>query len=165
VKKLIIYSREWRNEEVLKLYRAFSVLLQKHRAYVIEKVLELSPKRALVFTYPCGWHGDVLFLAPYVTAVGPFETSGAVEFAASLPDSVALVILEGGWSAEDVFREFGPFDVGIACLGPPLPDVRRYVHKMIIVKVGGPLGKLLEAVYQPHNVEADVEIEVPVNLI
>jgi hypothetical protein len=33
---------------------------------------------------------------------------------------------------------------------------------MIIVKVGGLLGRLLEAVYQPHNVEADVEIEVPV---
>jgi hypothetical protein len=106
-----------------------------------------------------------LFLAPYVTAVGPFETSGAVELAASLPDRVALVILEGGWSAEDVFREFGPFDVGIACLGAPLPDARRYVHKMILVKVGGPLGGLLEAVYQPHYVEADVEIEVPVNLI
>jgi hypothetical protein len=41
----------------------------------------------------------------------------------------------------------------------------RYVHKMIVVKVGGPLGGLLEAVYQPHNVEADIEIEVPVNLI
>jgi hypothetical protein len=77
VKKLVIYSREWRDEGVLKLYRAFSVLLQKHRAYVIEKVLELSPKRALVFTYPCGWHGDVLFLAPYVTALGPFQTSSA----------------------------------------------------------------------------------------
>jgi hypothetical protein len=36
---------------------------------------------------------------------------------------------------------------------------------MIIVKVGDPLGQLLEAVYQPHNVEADLEIEVPVNLI
>jgi hypothetical protein len=36
---------------------------------------------------------------------------------------------------------------------------------MILVKVGGPLGELLEAVYQPHNDEADVEIEVPVNLI
>jgi hypothetical protein len=36
---------------------------------------------------------------------------------------------------------------------------------MILVKVGGPLGGLLEAVYQPHYVEADVEIEVPVNLI
>jgi hypothetical protein len=71
-------------------------------------------------------------------------------------------VLEGSWSAEDVFREFGPFDVGIACLGPPLPDARRYVHKMILVKVGGPLGELLEAVYQPHNVDADVEIEVPV---
>jgi len=100
-----------------------------------------------------------------VTAVGPFETSGAVEFAASLSDNVALVILEGGWSAEDVFREFGPFDVGILCLGPPLPDVRRYVHKMIVVKVGGPLGELLETVYRPHNVEADLEIEVPVNPI
>jgi hypothetical protein len=162
VKRLVIYSREWRDEEVLKLYRAFSVLFQRHRAYVIEKVFKLSPKRALVFTYPCGWHGDVLFLAPYVTVLGPFETSGAVEFAASLPDRVALVVLESSWSAEDVFREFGPFDVGIACLGPPLPDVRRYVHKMIAVKVGGPLGKLLEAVYYPHHVEADVEIEVPV---
>jgi hypothetical protein len=88
--------------------------------------IELSPKRALVFTYPCGY---VLFLAPYVTAVGPFDISGTVEFAASLPDRVALVVLEGSWSAEDVFREFGPFDVGIACLGPPLPDVRRYVHR------------------------------------
>ena len=78
MKRLVIYSREWRDEGVLKLYRAFSVLLQKHRVYVMEKVLELSPKRALVFTYPCGWHGDVLFLAPYVTAVEPFETSGAV---------------------------------------------------------------------------------------
>jgi hypothetical protein len=48
VKRLVIYSREWRDEGVLKLYRAFSVLLQKHRVYVIEKVLELSPKRALV---------------------------------------------------------------------------------------------------------------------
>ena len=85
--------------------------------------------------------------------------------AASLPDRAALVIPEGGLSAEDVFREFGPFDVGIVCLGPPLPDVRRYVHKMIVVKVGGPLGELLEAVYRPHNVEADLEIEVPVNLI
>ncbi len=82
-----------------------------------------------------------------MTAVGPFETSGAVELAASLPDRVALVILEGSWSAEDVFREFGPLDVGIACLGPSLPDVRRYVYKMIVVKVGGPLGELLEAVY------------------
>jgi hypothetical protein len=93
VKRLVIYSREWRDEEVLKLYRAFSVLLQRHRAYVIEKVLELSPKRALVFTYPCGY---VLFLAPYVTVFGPFDTSGAVEFAASLSDNVALVMLEGG---------------------------------------------------------------------
>jgi len=83
VKRLVIYSREWRDEEVLKLYRAFSVLLQRHRAYVIEKVLELSPKRALVFTYTCGWHGDVLFLAPYVTAVGPFETSDATGSPAS----------------------------------------------------------------------------------
>jgi hypothetical protein len=165
VKRLVIYSREWLDEEVFKLYRAFSVFLQKHRAYVIENVLESSPKRALVFTYPCGWHGGVLFLAPYATAVGPFETSSAVEFGASLPDRVALVILEGGWSAESVFREFGPFDVGIACLGPPLPDVRRYVHKMFVVKVGGPLEKLLEVVYYPHHVEADVEIEVPVNLI
>ena len=33
---------------------------------------------------------------------------------------------------------------------------------MILVKVGGPLGGLLEAVYQPYNVEADVEIEMPV---
>jgi len=162
VKRLVIYSREWRDEEVLKLYRAFSVLLQRHRAYVIEKVLELSPKRALVFTYPCGWHGDVLFLAPYVTAVGPFETSGAVELVASLSDRVALVVLEGSWSAEEVFREFGPFDVGIACLGSPLPDIRRYVHKMIVVKVGGPLGGLLEVVYQPHYVEANVDMEVPV---
>ena len=97
-----------------------------------------------------------------MTAVGPFETSGAVELAASLPDRVALVLLEGGWSAEDVFREFGPFDVGIVCLGAPLPDVRRYVHKMIVVKVGGPLRGLLEAVYRPHYVETDVEIEVPV---
>ena len=70
MKRLVIYSREWRDEGVLKLYRAFSVLLQKQRVYIIEKVLELSPKRALIFTYPCGWHGDVLFLAPYVTAVG-----------------------------------------------------------------------------------------------
>ena len=70
MKRLVIYSREWLDEEVLKLYRAFSVLLQRHRAYVMEKVLELSPKRALVFTYPCGWHGDVLFLAPYVTVLG-----------------------------------------------------------------------------------------------
>ncbi len=100
-----------------------------------------------------------------MTAVGPFETSGAVELVASLPDRVALVVLEGSWSAEDVFREFGPFDVGIACLGPPLSDARRYVHKMILVKVGGPLGGLLEVVYQPHYVEVAVEIEVPVNLI
>ncbi len=94
--------------------------------------------------------------------MGPFETSGAVELAAPSPDRVALVVLEGSWSAEDVFREFGPLDVGVACLGAPLPDARRCVHKMILVKVGGPLGGLLEAVYQPHYVEADVEIEVPV---
>jgi hypothetical protein len=67
---LLYYSREWLNEEILKLDRAFPILLQKHRVYVMEKVLKLSPDRALVFTYPCGWHGDVLFLAPYVTAVG-----------------------------------------------------------------------------------------------
>ncbi len=96
-----------------------------------------------------------------MTAVGPFETSSAVS-AASLPDRVALVILESGWPAEDVFRESGPLGVGIACLGAPLPDAGRCVHKMIAVKVGDPLGGLLEAVYQPHYVEADVEIEVPV---
>jgi hypothetical protein len=78
----------------------------------MEKVLELSPKRALVFTNSCGWHGDVLFLAPYLTALGPFETSGAVELAASSPDRVALVVHEGGCSAEDVFREFGPLTWG-----------------------------------------------------
>ncbi len=101
-------------------------------------------------------------LAPYATAVGSFETSGAVELAASLPDRVALVVLEGGWSAEDVFREFGPFDVGIAYLRAPLPDVRRYVHKMILVKVGDPLGGASRGGLPTAQCGADVEMEVPV---
>ncbi len=123
MKRFVIYSRGRRDEGFFKLCRTFSVLLQKHRVYVMKKFLNYRPRGR----WPCGWHGDVLCLALYVTVLGPFETSGAVEFATLLPDRVALVILEGSWSAEDVFREFCPFDVGIACLGPPLPDVRRYV--------------------------------------
>jgi hypothetical protein len=165
VKRVVVYSREWRDEKTLKLYRALTILLQRHRVYILEKVLELRPTRALVFTHPCGWHGDALFLAPYVVAVGPFEASGAVELAASLPDRVAFVLLEGGWTAEDVFKEFGPFDVGVACIGAPVPSVRRYVHRMVVAKIGGVLGELLDSIYQPAEVDADVIIETPVNLI
>jgi len=165
VRRLVVYSREWRGEETLKLYRAFTSLLQKHRVYIIEKVLQMSPARALVFTYPCGWHGDALFLAPYVVAVGPFETSSALELVASLPDRVAFIMLEGGWTAEEVFREFGPFDVGVSCVGTPLPDARRYVRKMLVARIGGPVGELLEALHKPAYDEADVVVDVPNNLL
>ncbi|MEZ0319506.1 MAG: hypothetical protein ABWK05_05905 [Pyrobaculum sp.] len=159
VRRLIVYSREWRGD-VYGLYKAMSVLLQRHRTYVVEKVLELSPSRVLVFTFPCGWHGDVLFLAPYVVAVGPFDHDDLVDKIAAMPDRVALTVLEGEWSMEDVFTEFGPFDVGVACQGPPTPEVRRYVWKLVVAKIGGPLGQVLEAVYKPSEVEADVQLKI-----
>ncbi|WP_148682314.1 hypothetical protein [Pyrobaculum neutrophilum] len=160
MRRLVVYSREWRDERTLKLYRALTVLLQRQRALILEEIARLSPARALVFTYPCGWHGDVLFIAPYVVAVGPFENTAVVDGVAALPDRVALVMLEGGWTAEDVFKEFGPFDVGIACSGAPLLGARRYVHKMVIARVEGPLGELIDSIFQPADAEADVVIKV-----
>lgn len=159
VKKLVLYSKEWRDEKTIKLYRAMTILLQRQRAYALEKIMQYSPNRALVFTYPCGWHGDVLFIAPYLVIVGPFESSTLIDQVASLSDRVALIMLEGGWTAEDVFREFGPFDIGVACLGAPISNVRRYVQKMFIINIKGPIGELLESIYQPADVEADVVIE------
>ena len=126
----------------------------------MEKVLELSPGRVLAFTYPCGWHGDLLFLAPYVVAMGPFEYDEVVDLVVSLPDRVAFTVLEGAWSVEEVFKEFGPFDVGVACQGPPLPNVKRYVWKLVVARIGGPLGQVLEAIYRPAETEADVYIDV-----
>ncbi|MCY0890438.1 MULTISPECIES: hypothetical protein [Pyrobaculum] len=161
MRALYIYSRDWRDERIYSLYRAFTVLLQKHRAYALERILEKRPSRALVFTYPCGWHGDVLFLAPYVVAVGPFDRGALVDFVMSLPDRVALTLLEGGWTVEEVFKEFGPFDVGVACMGAPVAGVRRYVHKMIVVKIGGPLGELISALYAPEEEDADEAVMPP----
>ncbi|AAL64438.1 hypothetical protein PAE2791 [Pyrobaculum aerophilum str. IM2] len=161
MRTLLIYSKDWRDEATLRLYKAFTVLLQKQRAYALEKIAAKSPARALVFTYPCGWHGDVLFIAPYVVAVGPFEKDAILEFVLALPDRVALTLLEGGWTIEEVFKEFGPFDIGVACVGAPVKGVRRYVHKMVIIKVEGPVGDLISTLYAPEEEEADEVITAP----
>ena len=162
MRTLLLYSKEWRGEDIQRLYKAFTVLLQRQRAYALEKIVAKAPNRALVFTYPCGWHGDVLFIAPYIVAVGPFERDAFIDMVLTMPDRVAFTILEGGWTLEEVFKEFGPFDVGIACEGSPVSGARRYVHKMIVIKVGGPMGELINTLYRPEDTEADEVIEAPV---